>query len=570
MRSGSKTHADRRIRVCFLFNAQRHQLLHGISVAVELARKPRFEVTVLSPSREHIEYACQSVDRLGGAPIKFEIAETQILKFLQAVTGRSIQPKKLTLGSIIPKLKTFDAIAIPERTSLILKTLGVRGPSFVHLDHGAGDRAVGFDPRIKQFDFVLMAGEKHRQRLLREGLIRDGAYAVVGYPKFEAAEAARDADWHPFRGDDRPIVLYNPHFTALGSWEKFGAKVLKAFAEQDRYNLILAPHVRLLDGDQAWSRWRDTITPYLGHPRIYFDRGSNRSIDMTYTTLADVYLGDVSSQVYEFLWNPRPCAFLDASGVSWQGDENYAHWNFGPVLRDTDGLLEAIDDARDRHPAFKLQQEAGFALTFDRAGTDGSQRAAHAIGTFLIDRRRTIEARRQRRVDQGRRQVQRAATLSRRIAMILPALVAGWLLNDFVTPTPTYASPFVDEAAQSLNVLLVRDEMRSQPSTPEYDVSEIRDATSLLMPNLPEGWRALDVQVFPSDFGASVQVLVETPDRSRVAFVGMRVETDADRKPQIAVRNNDSVVYWENGDMAYALVGKLPAKTLLDLSSQVA
>ena len=136
MRSGSKTHADRRIRVCFLFNAQRHQLLHGISVAVELARKPRFEVTVLSPSREHIEYACQSVDRLGGAPIKFEIAETQILKFLQAVTGRSIQPKKLTLGSIIPKLKTFDAIAIPERTSLILKTLGVRGPSFVHLDHG--------------------------------------------------------------------------------------------------------------------------------------------------------------------------------------------------------------------------------------------------------------------------------------------------------------------------------------------------------------------------------------------------------------------------------------------------
>lgn len=394
MRSGSKTHADRRIRVCFLFNAQLHQLLHGISIAVELARKPRFEVTVLSPSREHIEYARQSVDRLGGAPIKFEMAETRILRHLQAITGRSIQPKKLTLGSIIPKLKAYDAIAIPERTSLILKTLGVRGPSFVHLDHGAGDRAAGFDPRIKQFDFVLMAGEKHRQRLLREGLIREGAYAVVGYPKFEAAEAARDADWHPFPEDDRPIVLYNPHFTALGSWEKFGAEVLRTFAGQDRYNLILAPHVRLLDRDRAWCRWRDTITQYLDHPRIYFDRGSSRSIDMTYTMLADVYLGDVSSQVYEFLRKPRPCAFLDANGIRWEADENYAHWRFGPVLRDTGGLIEAIDGARARHGDFKREQEDGFALTFDRAGADGSERAANAIGAFLTARRSMIEARR--------------------------------------------------------------------------------------------------------------------------------------------------------------------------------
>ena len=30
------------VRVCFFFNAQRHQLLHGISIAAELARTPGY------------------------------------------------------------------------------------------------------------------------------------------------------------------------------------------------------------------------------------------------------------------------------------------------------------------------------------------------------------------------------------------------------------------------------------------------------------------------------------------------------------------------------------------------
>ena len=54
--------------------------------------------------------------------------------------------------------------------------------------------------------------------------------------------------------------------------------------------------------------------------------GSVRSIDMTYTDQASVYIGDVSSQVYEFLRRPRPCIFLNFDRTAWQGDENFAHW----------------------------------------------------------------------------------------------------------------------------------------------------------------------------------------------------------------------------------------------------
>ncbi|WP_294393168.1 hypothetical protein [uncultured Sphingomonas sp.] len=563
--------AARALRVCFFFNAQRHQLLHGISTAVALARREGFAVTVMSPSCGHIDYARMLVARLGGAPIAFVSAEAAMLNVARRVTGSCVPPKLLTLAVLAPELSRFDAIALPERTSIILRTAGLRGPCFIHLDHGAGDRAIGFDPRIRKFDFVLMAGEKHRRRLQREGLIREGRYAVVGYPKFEAADAAREPGWTPFPGDRRPIVLYNPHFSTLGSWERCGAAVLRAFAGQDRYNLVLAPHVRLLDSDRAKARWQATLAPYADHPRIFIDPGSDRSIDMTYTDLADIYLGDVSSQVYEFLRRPRPCLFLDANGVDWRADENYGHWHFGPVLRDCAGLIAAIDAAGANHATFAAPQEAGFAATFDARDSSGSERAAEAIAMHLSARQRVRPRPHRRPADwiaAPRRHVARAA---RRAAVILPAVLTGWLMHEATEPTPTIAAPltFVDEAARSLDVLLIRGEMRSQAEATDYDIDEVLRTTAIRLPKLPAGWRVLDMQLFPSHLGTSVQTLILTPEGERVALVGMRIETPAGRKPLLAHRQDDRIAYWEDGDMAYALVGRTSARRLLRLADRV-
>lgn len=366
--------------ICFFFNAQRHQILHGVATARHLALDPRFDVHIASPATGHVDYARWLVDRLGGAPIAFDHRGSWLLEAARRWTGSEVPPKLLTLARLASWLDRFDAIALPERTSILLKRLGVRHPRFIHLDHGAGDRAAGFDPRIRRFDFVLMAGEKHRERLVAEGLVRPGAYAVAGYPKFEAADAARDPAWRPFSGE-RPVVLYNPHFSHLGSWEALGEQVVAAFAAQDRYDLIVAPHVRLLDGQAARRRWEPVLARYEGHPRILVDRGSERAIDMTYTTLADVYLGDVSSQVYEFLRTPRPCLSLNPHDVAWGADPNYAHWHFGPVLPNASGLIAALDRARAEHPAVAGTQARAIERTFLPGG--GAATAAAAIAAWL-------------------------------------------------------------------------------------------------------------------------------------------------------------------------------------------
>src|SRR3546814_16391226 len=86
--------------------------------------------------------------------------------------------------------------------------------------------------------------------------------------------------------------------------------VLDLFANSNRYNLIFAPHVRLFDPPAAECYAQ--FERYRKLPHMHIDLGSERSIDMSYTGSADLYLGDVSSQVAEYLYRPRPCVFLNA------------------------------------------------------------------------------------------------------------------------------------------------------------------------------------------------------------------------------------------------------------------
>ena len=377
-RARSGQAGERLPRICFLFNAQLHQLMHGITTAAALATSGRAEVHVLCASDRALGYAREIVARLGGAPIHFALAGPRPLHALARASGRATPPKLLTLAAIVPTLDRFDAIAIPERTSLALKKMGVTRPRFIHLDHGAGDRAISADPRIALFDFVLMAGVKQSDRFQRNRLIRPGGSAIVGYPKFDAADAMRDPAWRPF-ANRRPTVLYNPHFSQLGSWDAWGRQVLESFARQDRYNLIFAPHVRLFDGAGPVPEF----DRYRALPHMLIDLGSDRSVDMSYTSIADIYLGDVSSQIYEFIRQARPCLFLDPRARAWQGDENYGHWAMGPVLTDVDHLIGAVDLAVAGFPAYADEQRRRFCETFDLTAQRSSDRAALTIAAYL-------------------------------------------------------------------------------------------------------------------------------------------------------------------------------------------
>ncbi len=361
-------------RVCFLYIAQHHQVWHSLSVAVAMARRwPGVKVEIAATTPELLAYVDSLLTDLGGAPIELVLLPPTWLRRI----GRGAPPKAPMLIANALRLSRYDAVITPERTTALLRRIGVRHPILVYTQHGAGDREGPFEPRLKVFDIVMAAGRKQRDRMVGEGWVKPEDCAMVGYPKFDLVDELPPRPTPRFDREG-PVVLYNPHFhTELGSWPKWGRQVLEHFAANDRYNLVFAPHIRLFE--TASMEERAAFKTFAEHPRIHIDLGGPAAADMTYTRSADLYLGDVSSQVYEFLRTPKPCLFLNSSGATWCGDPSFHHWLYGPVLETIEGLGEALDQAFATHEDYRETQAWGIDETFDTSNTPASVRAARAI-----------------------------------------------------------------------------------------------------------------------------------------------------------------------------------------------
>ena len=380
------------MHIGFLFNHPGgHQVAHALPIALALLRRgsnARGSVLV----SEACEGEVRRIAAATPAPPPEIIRLRPPSKFARAanrMSGRSIPADIIsTLHRNLDRFRALDALVVPEKTSLMLKSLfGLKALKLIHTRHGAGDRAIGFDKASGRFDLVLLSGEKIRDRLAEADLLKEDGYAIVGYPKFDLSPPNR-ARLFP---KDRPTVLYNPHPSpALSSWYRMGHQILDWFAKNGRYNLIFAPHVMLFN-----KRVTASLSPFaLGlnagpradhyqHDHMLIDTGSPASLDMTYTGAADIYIGDASSQVYEFIRRPRPCFFLNPRGHIWQGNPDFAHWRAGHVLDRIDQLDAALADVPRLTPAMRECQESLFAYSFDLQKRPSSERAAEAILGFM-------------------------------------------------------------------------------------------------------------------------------------------------------------------------------------------
>lgn len=372
-----------RRRICFSYIAQMHQTPHSLPIAVQVAlRHPDIEVHVAATSKKHLDFIRRYASRFPAAEILYDLLHVpRIVREGVRLTGCQLGIKLAELAWNRRYFGTFDAIVVPERTSLLLKHLGVRRPKFVWTHHGAGDRASGFKRGIARFDFVVLAGRKLEQRLLELDLIRPGGYVTGVYPKFDWVRAMTPE--HRLFDNGRPTVVYIPHFShTLSSWPAVGRQVLDWFAAREDYNLVFAPHLRLFDPPTA--RKYHAFEAYRGLPHMRIDLGSEASIDMSYTSGADIYLGDVSSQVTEFLMiRPRPCVFLNPHGFDWQYDPSFRFWRMGEVISGPEDLEGGLRRACTRQAERSVLQQAYVEDTFGADGKPTAHVAADALAAFL-------------------------------------------------------------------------------------------------------------------------------------------------------------------------------------------
>jgi hypothetical protein len=149
--------------------------------------------------------------------------------------------------------------------------------------------------------------------------------------------------------------LYNPHWQAhRSSWWDWGRQVLDQLVAQDRFNVILAPHQRLAEGD---PQLREVLAGAARRPHVISDIDSFALVDGSYQRAADIYLGDTSSQVIEFLATPRPCLFLNNKHVAWRSRADFAMWQAGEVLEEPQGLVAALERAVAGHADYLPAQQ---------------------------------------------------------------------------------------------------------------------------------------------------------------------------------------------------------------------
>lgn len=381
------------MQVCFLYNHDAaHQVAHSIGIAAALAKhhpEIRTVIAFASPAiRAEIDKHISAED--AGRLEWLDMDLGRVRNTLLAPLNRLFPARRLVrLMASAKQLRDFDLLVSTERTCLMLKRRWRgAGPDFVYVPHGSGDRNVAYHPALADFDWMLLSGQKLVDQMVAHDITDADHCRVIGYPKFDSLVGRTP---QRFFQNDNPVFLYNPHFDPLlSSWYDYGPQILRWFADHPNYNLIFAPHVMLffkkhhLSPEYKKGRTRPEVPARaFDAPNILVDLDSPRLFDMSYTISADAYIGDVSSQVYEFLHRPRTVFFIDTHSER-TPEPAYEFWSNGPVVKNAEDLFSVLPDWKSIGAQFEADQIRLMNYTADRSDPrSAAERGAEALAEIV-------------------------------------------------------------------------------------------------------------------------------------------------------------------------------------------
>lgn len=283
-------------------------------------------------------------------------------------------PSKLPmLARLALRLAGMRVVVCAEQTSLWLPRLLPTRTRYIFTVHGAGPINDKRDGRLKCVHKILIPSPLHAPTYLSRG-VRPERIVVTGYAKSAFPPSVVRSDLF---ASNRPILFYTPHWRRnFSSWWDWGVEVTKILANQHQFNVVIAPHQRLFERDPGAA---ELLGKLASHDHVHVDCGSFAMVDGSYTQMADIYLGDSSSQVVEFLARPRPAIFLDSPSLTWRGAETDGYWDCGDIVTDPARLWDTILAAKTHHPKYEQAQRHLVARELGETGLAAPRRSAEAI-----------------------------------------------------------------------------------------------------------------------------------------------------------------------------------------------
>ena len=266
-------------------------------------------------------------------------------RLIKSYKAKLYHPVHTRFNKIASKLK--DASAIVSTSHELPKYIDdnkIKTPKLFYLYHGTGTREYGFDNKLDGFDYILVPGTYHKDRLIKEKVCEEKKIRIVGQPKLEWIEKNKTSESNLFHNDN-PIFYYNPHWEiGLSSYLNWRNIIIEFFKNNQEYNLIFAPHPLLKHHSRKNNYTLQSENDVSEN--IIVDLDSTNLNDGTYNALSDVYIGDVSSMVTEWInFKPRPCIFINAQNINWKKNKNYDMWKYGSVIDDPNQFEEEIKNS---------------------------------------------------------------------------------------------------------------------------------------------------------------------------------------------------------------------------------
>lgn len=141
--------------------------------------------------------------------------------------------------------------------------------------------------------------------------------------------------------------------------------------------------------------------------------------------------------------------------------------------------------------------------------------------------------------------------------MLLAVILLGAPHVEFGEPAAAEPRGFIEEALMSHRVALVRERMESQIEAPSFDPADVRTALQIGIPALPAGLKFVDAQVFPSDYGPSLQLVIagDGPAEFSLFTVRAPLVDGVGSQPVMRQLGDADVSYWARAGNVYVLTG---------------
>ncbi len=348
--------------IYFCYNQSIHQIYHSLFIAIELSNvQKEYPVVVLSTSAEAsdiIESELSSIPNdvrfIKISHPGYERRDFSVNWFVFLCRLRMHRPRAVVVTDY------YDNVL----RQLLVKTF------WVYTFHGPENR--GFtDPHIKDYDLIIVPGEGERKRL--EAMVGPLTNcAVMGYSKFDYLRYRTLTPPKVLFRDKKPVIMYNPHFDpSQSSFFDMGEELLEALSKSSKYNIIFMPHPDLA---RKHPRLIDKTRALPGVTVV--DRPK---INLEYMAVADIYITDVSSAAYEWLYFKKPALFFNTKRADWKNKGIYPVWGCGRVAEDVPAMCEAIEHSLKHPEEFREKRKEVFDSTFSGHDSNASKRAAQTI-----------------------------------------------------------------------------------------------------------------------------------------------------------------------------------------------